>query len=34
MAELPVEIKNQISHRAKAAQKAKMLLLKMANTAD
>ena len=33
MAELPVEIKNQISHRAKAAQKAKMLLLKMANTA-
>ena len=33
MAELTAEIKNQISHRAKAAQKAKMLLLKMANTA-
>ena len=30
MAELPADVKNQISHRAKAAQKAKMLLLKMA----
>ena len=33
MAELPVEVKNQISHRARAAQKAKMLLLKMVKTA-
>jgi XTP/dITP diphosphohydrolase len=32
MAELPSDIKNQISHRAKAAQKAKLLLLKMAGT--
>jgi len=33
MAELTAEIKNQISHRARAAQKAKMLLLKMVKTA-
>jgi XTP/dITP diphosphohydrolase len=33
MAELPVEIKNQISHRGRAAQKAKILLLQMAKTA-
>jgi XTP/dITP diphosphohydrolase len=33
MAELPAEVKNQISHRGRAAQKAKMLLLKMAQTA-
>ena len=32
MAELPADVKNQISHRAKAAQKAKLLLLKMAGT--
>jgi XTP/dITP diphosphohydrolase len=32
MAELPSDIKNQISHRARAAQKAKLLLLKMAGT--
>jgi XTP/dITP diphosphohydrolase len=32
MAELPVEVKNQISHRGTAAQKAKLLLQKMART--
>jgi XTP/dITP diphosphohydrolase len=32
MAELPVEVKNQISHRGTAAQKAKLLLQKMAGT--
>ena len=32
MAELPAGVKNQISHRAIAAQKAKKLLLKMAQT--
>jgi XTP/dITP diphosphohydrolase len=32
MAELPAGVKNQISHRAGAAQKVKMLLLKMAGT--
>ncbi len=32
MAELPADVKNQISHRAKAAQKAKLLLLKMSGT--
>ena len=33
MAELPAELKNRVSHRARAAQKAKMLLLKMVKTA-
>jgi len=33
MAEIPADVKNQISHRAIAAQKAKMLLQKMAETA-
>ena len=33
MAELTAEIKNRVSHRARAAQKAKMLLLKMVKTA-
>ena len=33
MAELPADVKNKISHRARAAQKAKTLLLKMAQTA-
>ena len=33
MAELTAEIKNQISHRARAAQKAKLLLLEIAKTA-
>ena len=33
MAELPIEIKNQISHRGRAAQKAMLLLKKMAYTA-
>jgi XTP/dITP diphosphohydrolase len=32
MAELPLEIKNQISHRGHAAQKARLLLNKMAGT--
>ena len=32
MAELPVEVKNQISHRGTAEQKAKLLLQKMAGT--
>jgi XTP/dITP diphosphohydrolase len=32
MAELPADVKNRISHRAKAAQKVKLLLLKMAGT--
>jgi XTP/dITP diphosphohydrolase len=30
MAELPVEIKNRVSHRGRAAQKARLLLEKMA----
>ena len=32
MAQLPLEIKNQISHRGRAAQKARLLLNKMAGT--
>ena len=32
MAELPADVKNKISHRARAAQKAKLLLLKMTGT--
>jgi XTP/dITP diphosphohydrolase len=32
MAELPADVKNRISHRARAAQKAKLLLLKMTGT--
>jgi inosine/xanthosine triphosphate pyrophosphatase family protein len=30
MAELPIEIKNRVSHRGRAAQKARLLLEKMA----
>ena len=32
MAELPLEIKNQISHRSRAVQKARLILRKMAKT--